>query len=77
LTVKVLPAICSAADRAGPSVPATVYETAPLPVPLAPPVMVIQGTGLAADQVQPFAAVTVARPVPPAAAMFSCVGLIA
>jgi hypothetical protein len=75
-TVSVLPAICSEADRAGPSVADTVYDTAPLPLPLAPPVILTHETGLDADQLHPLSVATVTRPFPPAAGMFSCVGLI-
>jgi hypothetical protein len=48
----------------------------PLPVPLAPEVMVIQLTLLAAVRVQPLWVVTVTEPVDPAAGTVALAGLI-
>jgi hypothetical protein len=47
---------------------ATLNVVVPLPLPLAPPVTVIQALLLWADHVQPAATVTDALPVPPDAA---------
>jgi hypothetical protein len=49
------------------SVGSTLNDTGPLPVPLAPPVIVIQGTLLAAVQLQAAVVVTAEDPVPPVA----------
>jgi hypothetical protein len=49
---------------------ATLKLTVPLPVPLAPPVTVIQPLLLAAVQLHVEPAVTVTLPVPPAVPMF-------
>ena len=45
----------------------TEYLTVPLPVPLAPDVIVTQDTGVAVVQLQVLEVVTVTLPVPPAA----------
>jgi len=45
----------------------TEYDTVPLPLPLAPPVICVQPTLLAAPQLQPDGAKTFTLPVPPAA----------
>jgi len=55
---------------------ATEYDTVPFPVPLEPPVIVIHGSLLVADQLQPDVAVTVTEADPPAAAGEALVGLI-
>lgn len=57
-TVNVWPAIVSVPIRAGPVFAATLKVTLPLPVPVAPDVMVIQDALLAAVQPQPAPAVT-------------------
>jgi hypothetical protein len=71
VTVNAFPAIVRVAVRDPLAVlAATVNAVVPLPVPLAPLVMVIQDTGLVAVQSpQPALAVTAALPVPPAAAI--------
>jgi hypothetical protein len=68
LTVNVCPAIVIVPDRPGPFVEATVKFTVPLPVPLAPAVIVIHDCELAAVHAQPPPAVTVTDPLPPAGA---------
>lgn len=66
VTVNVDPAIVSVPERAPPVLAATVYVTLPLPVPLAPPVIVIQLAPVVAVHVQPDCVVTVTGPpVPP------------
>ena len=69
VTVKVRPAIVSVPMRAAPVFAATVKPTDPLPVPLAPEVIVShEGSLLVAVQVQPADVDTVTGvPVPPAA----------
>ena len=63
------PAIVMLAFRAPPELAATEYETVPLPVPLEPPVTLIQAAPLVADQLQLDAlAVTDTVPVAPLAA---------
>ena len=66
LTVKVLPAIDTAADRDAVAVlAATEYPTVPGPVPLEPAVIVIQEALVDALHAQPAWAVTVTLPVAP------------
>src|SRR5262249_41107949 len=66
VTVKVLPATVSVPDRgAADGFAAAVNATSPEPDPVAPPVMVIHESLLAAVYVQPGAVITPARPVPP------------
>ena len=68
VTVNVLPAIVSVADLADVAVlAAAVYPTLPLPLPLAPLVIVTHDAPLVAVQVHPAVVVTVTVPVPPAA----------
>jgi hypothetical protein len=52
----------------------TVYPTVPLPVPLAPEVMVAQEHPVAADQVHPLWVVTAIVPDPPVALKVALVG---
>ena len=74
-TVKLCPAIVNVADRAVvPVFAATLNATEPLPVPLAPLVIVTHVTGLVAVQAQPVAAVTLTVPVPPLATTDAEVG---
>src|SRR5204863_14737 len=62
---------------AGPLLAATVNATVPLPVPLAPLVIVIHGVKVVAVQAQPAAVVSVTGTAAPPAAGSSCpVGLI-
>jgi hypothetical protein len=65
LIVNVRPAIVSVPDRDPPVCRATLNVTFPLPLPLAPPVTLIQSALLAAVHVQPVAAVTPTVPDPP------------
>jgi hypothetical protein len=75
VTVKGFPAIVSVADRVGPLVGATVTETEPGPVTLAPPPeMVIQSTLLDAAHVHPLVVVTATVPVPPSDPVWYVVG---
>jgi hypothetical protein len=68
LTVKVLPAMVMVPLRAGPLFSDAEYPTVPLPVPLAPEVMVIQSALFVAVQAQALSeAVTLILPVPPGA----------
>ena len=68
VTVNVLPAIVSVADLADVAVlAAAVYPTLPLPLPLAPLVIVTHDAALVAVQVHPLVVVTVTVPVPPVA----------
>jgi hypothetical protein len=76
LTVKVRPAIVMVPVRAPLVFWATEYDTVPLPVPLAPPVIAIHASLLVADQLQPDVAVTVTEADPPAAAGEVLIGLI-
>ncbi len=62
--------------RATPVLAAAVKETVPLPEPLPPELIVIQGTLLTAVKVQIAVVVMVKLPVPPAAPMLVLVGLI-
>src|SRR4029434_124354 len=64
--------------RAGPEFALTVKLTVPLPLPLAPEVMLIQLSAVVLTHVQPVAVVTVTAPaLPPAAATVCARGLIA
>jgi hypothetical protein len=65
LTVNVCPAIVKVPVLGEPLFAATVKETAPVPVPLLPAVIVIQETLDAAVQAQPVLVVTLALPLPP------------
>jgi hypothetical protein len=62
-----VPAIVSVAVRAAPVLAATVNCAVPLPLPLAPCVIVTNAALLVLVHAQPEAAVTVAVPVPPSA----------
>ena len=55
------------AERPGPVVAAALYCTSPVPLPLAPDVIVSHDALLDAVQAQPAPVVTATRPVPPAA----------
>jgi hypothetical protein len=78
VTVNVCPPIVSVPVRPGPLFAAAVKLTLPLPVPLAPAVIVNQPSLLAAVQLQPAGAVTAIAGVdgPPAAGTVRLVGLI-
>src|SRR5690349_8817248 len=65
VTVKVCPAIVSVAERDPPVVAAALYATVPLPVPLAPDVIVSHDALLVAVQAHPAALVSATLPVPP------------
>ena len=67
VTVKVCPAMVIVPLRAGPTAAfeATLKLTVPLPLPFAPPVIVIQTALLTAVQVQPLPAVTFTLLLPP------------
>ncbi len=69
VTVNGVPAIVTVALRAAPVFGLTEKPTVPLPVPLAPLVIEIQGASLVAVHAQPAPAVTVTLPVPPPAAI--------
>ena len=70
VTMKLLPAMVSIPVRDVPVVfAAAVKPTLPLPLPLAPLVMVIHDAPLVAVHAQPVAVVTDTVPVPPAAGM--------
>lgn len=76
-TVNVLPAIVRVAVLADVAVlAAAVYDTLPLPLPLAPLPIVTHEAPLVAVQPHPAAAVTVTEPVPPAAVCDRLVGEI-
>jgi len=70
-TVNVWPPAVIAPLRGGPLFAATVKRTVPLPEPLAPDEMVIQGTAEDAVQPQPPAAWTLNVPCPPLSSMFA------
>src|SRR5689334_22736717 len=76
VTVKVCPAMVAVPVRCAPLFAATMKPTEPLPVP---PVLssMIQASLLTAVQAQPACVVTVTDPLPPAAAKFCDVGLMA
>ncbi len=59
--------------RAEPVFAVTENETVPFPVPLAPDVMVIQGTLLTAVHVQPAAEIILKLPFPPVAGIVALV----
>jgi hypothetical protein len=65
LMVNVCPATVSAPVRGAPVFAAAVKETVPFPVPVEPPVRVIQSALLAAVQAHALPAVTPTLPVPP------------
>jgi hypothetical protein len=65
LTVTVWPAIVSVAERSVPVFAAITYVTVPLPVPLLPPVTVIQAALLVAVHEHPLVVVTVVVLVAP------------
>ena len=75
--MKIRSAIVSVPERPGPLVDAAVKVTVPFPLPLAPAVIEIQGSLLAADQAQPAGAVTDTLPVAPDAATDCASGEIA
>lgn len=76
-TVKVCPPIVRVADRDDPVVFAsTVNATLPLPLPLAPDVIVTHAADVEAVQAQPLPAVTATDPDPPPAAIDWLAGLI-
>ena len=58
----------------GEGLAATVNDTDPVPLPVAPDVMLIQLSLLTADHEQPAAALTVRLPFPPAAGMDALAG---
>ena len=66
----------SAPERGPPFVEAALNWTVPLPVPLAPEVIVSQEALLVAVKAQPAGAVTATLPVPPAAGTLVLVGAI-
>jgi len=75
--VKVWPATVIVADRDDEVVfAATVKPTVPLPLPLAPDVIVTHAADVVAPQEQPAPAVTAIDPEPPLAAIDWLVGLI-
>lgn len=77
LTVNVAPATVSVPDLAQAELEAIVYDTVPFPDPEAPPVIVIHGALLDADQEQPAPVVTVIVPPPAPAEVVAPVGLMA
>ncbi len=77
MIVYVLPAAVIVPVLDGPVFSATEYPTAPLPVPVVPPVSVIQELLLAAVQPQPVPAVTFIALAPPFAGAFEEIGSIA
>ena len=74
--MNVWPPIVRVADRAVPLLAPVVQLTVPLPLPLAPEVMVSQGALLVAVHAQPAAAVTATLPVAPEAGALALVGAI-
>ena len=76
VTVKVCPAAVIVPARCGPALAATEKFTTPLPEPLAPELIVIQESLLAAVHAHPVVVVTLTLPVPPGAAKLWLVGLI-
>ena len=76
MTVKVCPAAVIVPLRCGPLSAATEKLTDPLPLPLAPAVIVIQAALLAAVQAQPVVVETLVLPLPPAAAKFWLPGVM-
>jgi hypothetical protein len=77
LIVKVWSAIVNTPDRPLDVLAATVKLTVPLPVPLAPCVIVTHDAVLAAVHAQPAPAVTVTLPEPPPAAILVLCGAMA
>jgi len=76
VTVNVWPATVIVPVRCGPVLAATVNWTVPAPEPLAPAVMVIHESLLAAVQAHPVAAVTLTDPDPPLAGKLCEAGLM-
>jgi hypothetical protein len=76
VTVKVCPATVIVPVRDALWLALTVNCTVPLPLPLAPPVIVIQATLLVAAQSQPVTVVTLTEPDPPLAVKNWLVGLM-
>ena len=76
MTVKICPAIVIVPFRAGPVVAAAVNCTSPVPLPVAPAVIVSHGTWLAAVQLHPGPAVTATFPVDAADGSVAEVGAI-
>jgi len=74
--VKVWPAMVIVPVRCGPVLAATENCVTPLPVPLAPLLIVIQASLLAAVHAQPVTVVTLIEPGPPLAAKDWLVGLM-
>jgi hypothetical protein len=75
--VKVAPPIVNVPLRAVVAAfAATVYETDPFPVPLAPALIVIHASLLVAVHAQPVATVTLTVPDPPPATAFADTGAI-
>ncbi len=70
VSVNVCPAIVSVVERAAPGFAATVKVTEPFPVPCAALVIVTHDAPELAVQAQPFPAVTLTVPPPPAARKF-------
>jgi hypothetical protein len=77
VTANSLSAICMVPVRAGPVLAATENDTDPFPVPLGPPVIVIQEASGVAVHKQAAPAVTETGKDPPAAGANKLVGLIA
>ena len=76
VTTNGCPAIVSVADRVGPLLGLTTSETAPVPLVLVPPaVIVIQSTGLVAVHVHPAVVVTATLPVPPSGPVWYAAGM--
>ena len=69
VTVNVWPPTTMLSVRDAPVFAAAVNATVPLPLPLAPAVMVIHDAPVVAVHVHPAGAVTLKEPVPPAAGM--------
>jgi hypothetical protein len=76
LTVNVWPAIVIVPDRWPPAVAGALYCTVPLPVPLAPELIVSHEALLVAVHEQPAPAVTATVPAHPADGMLAVVGEI-
>lgn len=75
LTVNVCPAIVTVPVRFVPEAAATLITTLPLPVPLAPDVIVMNEAVVAAVHAQPLCVVTVTVEAPPAAPTLTDVGV--
>ena len=67
VTVKMLPAIVNVPVRAGPVCAGALNATLPAPDPVAPEVIESHAALLVAVHAQPFVAITLTDPVPPAA----------